>query len=159
VPQSAANDCQNETPRLRSIRRSRKIRMRLGAGFSFGEDEVAVFDALHRLLVALAPQWRQNYPNNRRPTRATAISEMGQNEPPTSWPAATGPPQMADPPGGGRCFRVGPISDIASLGCFALTKSNAACRCRFRVNRSYRLFFPLSAGRRSFRSASSEKGF
>jgi hypothetical protein len=24
------------------------------------------------------PQWRQNYPNNRPPTRATAISEMGQ---------------------------------------------------------------------------------
>jgi hypothetical protein len=28
--------------------------------------------------VALAPQWRQNYPNNRPPTRANAISEMGQ---------------------------------------------------------------------------------
>ena len=32
-----AYDCQNETPRLRSIRRARKIRMRLGAGFSFAE--------------------------------------------------------------------------------------------------------------------------
>jgi hypothetical protein len=32
--------------------------------------------------VALMPQWRQNYPNNRPPTRATAISEMGQNPPP-----------------------------------------------------------------------------
>jgi hypothetical protein len=31
-----------------------------------------------RPLVALAPQWRQNYPNNRPPTRAKAISEMGQ---------------------------------------------------------------------------------
>ena len=30
-------DCQNETPYLRSIRRVRKIRMRLGAGFSFAE--------------------------------------------------------------------------------------------------------------------------
>jgi hypothetical protein len=28
-------------------------------------------------LVALMPGWRQNYPNNRLPTRATAISEMG----------------------------------------------------------------------------------
>jgi hypothetical protein len=33
-------------------------------------------------LVALMPQWRQNFPNNRPPTRATAISEMGQNPPP-----------------------------------------------------------------------------
>jgi hypothetical protein len=30
-------DCQNETPWLRSIRRARKIRMRLGTGFSFAE--------------------------------------------------------------------------------------------------------------------------
>jgi hypothetical protein len=30
-------DCQNETPWLRSFRRARKIRMRLGAGFSFAE--------------------------------------------------------------------------------------------------------------------------
>jgi hypothetical protein len=29
-------------------------------------------------LVALVPQWRQNYPNKRPPSRATAISEMGQ---------------------------------------------------------------------------------
>jgi hypothetical protein len=29
-------------------------------------------------LVALAPQWRQNYPKNRPPRRATTISEMGQ---------------------------------------------------------------------------------
>jgi hypothetical protein len=29
-------------------------------------------------LVALMPQWRQDYPNKRPPTRATAISEMGQ---------------------------------------------------------------------------------
>jgi hypothetical protein len=37
----------------------------------------------HRLpLVALMPQWRQNYPNNRPPTRATAISAMGHNRPP-----------------------------------------------------------------------------
>jgi hypothetical protein len=28
------------------------------------------------------PQWRQDYPDNRPPTRATAISEMGQNRPP-----------------------------------------------------------------------------
>src|SRR5271168_5177433 len=34
-------------------------------------------------LVALMPQWRQDCPNNRSPTRATAISEMGQ-EPPTA---------------------------------------------------------------------------
>jgi hypothetical protein len=32
-----AYDCQNETPYLRAIRRVRKIRMRLGAGFSFAE--------------------------------------------------------------------------------------------------------------------------
>jgi hypothetical protein len=31
--------------------------------------------------VALMPQWRQDYPNNRPPTRATAISAMGQNRP------------------------------------------------------------------------------
>src|SRR5215470_1443643 len=31
-------------------------------------------------LVALAPQRRQNYPNDRPPTRAKAISEMGQEE-------------------------------------------------------------------------------
>jgi hypothetical protein len=37
----------------------------------------------HRLpLVALMPQWRQDYPNNPPPTRATAISEMGQQETP-----------------------------------------------------------------------------
>jgi len=36
----------------------------------------------HRLpLVALMPQWRQDYPNYRPPTRATAISEMGHNRP------------------------------------------------------------------------------
>jgi hypothetical protein len=33
-------------------------------------------------LVALVPQWRRDYPNKRPPTRATAISEMGQNRPP-----------------------------------------------------------------------------
>jgi hypothetical protein len=34
----------------------------------------------HRLpLVALMPQWRQDYPNYRPPTRATAISAMGHN--------------------------------------------------------------------------------
>jgi hypothetical protein len=33
-------------------------------------------------LVALMPQWRQDDPNNRPPTRATAISEMGQDLPP-----------------------------------------------------------------------------
>jgi hypothetical protein len=33
-------------------------------------------------LVALAPQWRQNYPNNRPPTPANAISEMGHFLPP-----------------------------------------------------------------------------
>jgi hypothetical protein len=33
-------------------------------------------------LVDLMPQWRQDYPNNRPPTRATAISDMGQNPPP-----------------------------------------------------------------------------
>jgi hypothetical protein len=32
-----AYQCQSETPRLRSIRSARKIRMRLGAGFSFAE--------------------------------------------------------------------------------------------------------------------------
>jgi hypothetical protein len=30
-------DCQNETPWLRSVRRARKIRMRLGTGFSFAQ--------------------------------------------------------------------------------------------------------------------------
>jgi hypothetical protein len=36
----------------------------------------------HRLpLVALMPQWRQDYPNKRPPTWATAISEMGHNLP------------------------------------------------------------------------------
>ena len=30
-------ESQNETPFLRSVRRARKIRMRLGAGFSFAE--------------------------------------------------------------------------------------------------------------------------
>jgi hypothetical protein len=35
----------------------------------------------HRLpLVALMPQWRQNYLNNRPPARATAISAMGQQQ-------------------------------------------------------------------------------
>jgi hypothetical protein len=33
-------------------------------------------------LVALELQWRQDYPNKRPPTRATAISEMGQLRPP-----------------------------------------------------------------------------
>jgi hypothetical protein len=33
-------------------------------------------------LVAPVPQWRQDYPNYQPPTRATAISEMGQNPPP-----------------------------------------------------------------------------
>ena len=37
----------------------------------------------HRLpLVALVLQWRQNYPDNRPPTPATAISAVGQNPPP-----------------------------------------------------------------------------
>jgi hypothetical protein len=37
----------------------------------------------HRLpLVALMPRWRQEYPNNRPPTRATAISAVGQKETP-----------------------------------------------------------------------------
>jgi hypothetical protein len=37
----------------------------------------------HRLpLVALVPQWRQDYPNNLPPTWATAISEMGHKPPP-----------------------------------------------------------------------------
>ena len=37
----------------------------------------------HRLaLVALMPQWRQDHPNNRPPTRATAISAVGQKPPP-----------------------------------------------------------------------------
>jgi hypothetical protein len=37
----------------------------------------------HRLaLVALMPQWRQDYPNNRPPTWATVISAVGQNRPP-----------------------------------------------------------------------------
>jgi hypothetical protein len=31
--------------------------------------------------VALMPQWRQDYPNNRPPTPANAISEMGQEPP------------------------------------------------------------------------------
>jgi hypothetical protein len=31
--------------------------------------------------VVLVPQWRQDYPNNRPPTRATAISEMGHELP------------------------------------------------------------------------------
>jgi hypothetical protein len=36
----------------------------------------------HRLpLLALIPQWRQDSPNNRPPTRATAISAMGHNPP------------------------------------------------------------------------------
>ena len=34
------------------------------------------------LLVALGPRWRQEYPNNRPPTRANAISEMGQRTKP-----------------------------------------------------------------------------
>ena len=32
-------------------------------------------------LVALVLQWRQDYPNNRPPTRATAIWAMGQQQP------------------------------------------------------------------------------
>jgi hypothetical protein len=32
--------------------------------------------------VALMPQWRQNYLNNRPPTRSTAISAMGHEQPP-----------------------------------------------------------------------------
>jgi hypothetical protein len=32
-------------------------------------------------LAALVLPWRQNYPNNRPPTRARAISAMGQNLP------------------------------------------------------------------------------
>jgi hypothetical protein len=31
--------------------------------------------------VALVLQWWQDYPNKRPPTRATAISEMGQSQP------------------------------------------------------------------------------
>jgi hypothetical protein len=42
----------------------------------------AVLGPGHRLpLVALVPHWRQNYPNNPPPTRATAISEMGHERP------------------------------------------------------------------------------
>jgi hypothetical protein len=33
------------------------------------------------LFVALMPQWRQDFPNSRPPTRTTAISAMGQNRP------------------------------------------------------------------------------
>jgi hypothetical protein len=44
---------------------------------------VAFLDPGRRLpLVALVLQWRQDYPNNRPPTRATAISEMGHEPPP-----------------------------------------------------------------------------
>ena len=32
--------------------------------------------------MALVPQWRQDYPDNRPPTRATAIPAMGQLRPP-----------------------------------------------------------------------------
>ena len=39
-------------------------------------------------LVALVLQWRQDYPDNRPPTRATAISAMGQNRPPSALPRA-----------------------------------------------------------------------
>jgi hypothetical protein len=38
--------------------------------------------------VALVLQWRQDCPNNRPPTRATAISAMGHNRP--SWPLSDG---------------------------------------------------------------------
>jgi hypothetical protein len=33
-------------------------------------------------LVALVPQWRQDHPNKRPPTRATAISAVGHEPPP-----------------------------------------------------------------------------
>jgi hypothetical protein len=46
--------------------------------------------------VALAPQWRQNYPNKRPPSRATAISEMGQ-EPPIALQKKVGQGQTCDP--------------------------------------------------------------
>jgi hypothetical protein len=39
---------QNETPFLRSIRRARKIRMRLGAGFSFAEPFPEKPSGMHR---------------------------------------------------------------------------------------------------------------
>jgi hypothetical protein len=47
-------------------------------------------------LVALVPQWRQNYPNNRPPTRAAAISEMGHRTNPLARErAARGAEQAA----------------------------------------------------------------
>jgi hypothetical protein len=38
--------------------------------------------SLHRFGLALVLQWRQDYPNKRPPTRATAISAMGHLLPP-----------------------------------------------------------------------------
>jgi hypothetical protein len=45
---------------------------------------------VHKLpLVAPMPQWRQDYPDDRPPTWATAISAVGQN--PTNAPQQTAP--------------------------------------------------------------------
>jgi hypothetical protein len=46
-------------------------------------------------LVALVPQWRQNYPNNRPPTRATAISERANSYVPQG---KSGTPKKWNPP-------------------------------------------------------------
>jgi hypothetical protein len=44
---------------------------------------IVVNQATRLPLVALALQWWRNYPYNRPPAWATAISEMGQLRPPT----------------------------------------------------------------------------
>jgi hypothetical protein len=56
-------DCQNETPSLRAIRRVRKIRMRLGAGFSFAEPFPNKPPGMHwriylRMRAAAGESWR-----------------------------------------------------------------------------------------------------
>ena len=53
----------------------------------FIRQQTAVINSIRAYLaefgiMALAPQWRQDRPNNRPPTRATAISGVGQNPPP-----------------------------------------------------------------------------